>query len=355
VTFLLDRSEPGIPRDRVVEVRAAAYLARALQRLPSTRAQALSYHLGDGWLDRVACRFAAEADIYHVFSHYGLHGIRAARRAGGTAVVERGTAHPDVQHALLREEFTRLGLRYPGLTRRLAAREVQEFAEADWIVVPSEFVRRTLAAHGVPDGKLRVVPLGFAPERFHPGDDADGAFRVLFVGALSAQKGLPYLLEGFRRAGLPRERSELVLVGEPWPEARAFLPRYQGLYRRVPFVSHDELARIYRSGSVLVLPSIQDGFGLVVQEAAACGLPAIVSENVGAPVQDGEHGFVVPIRDPDAIAAKLVYLSRHEEVRRRMGRAAREHVTRFTWERYQAAIGALHGEILERRAEAAVR
>jgi glycosyltransferase involved in cell wall biosynthesis len=165
---------------------------------------------------------------------------------------------------------------------------------------------------------------------------------------------VPYLLEGFRRAGLPPERSELVLVGEAWPESRAFLPRYAGLYRRVPFVSPAELAAVYRSASVLVLPSIQDGFGMVVFEAAACGLPAVVSGNVGVPVRDGEHGFVVPIRDPDAIAAKLTYLYQHEEVRRRMGRAAREHVLPFTWERYDSEIAALHDAILERQREAAV-
>jgi glycosyltransferase involved in cell wall biosynthesis len=347
VTTVRDRREAGIPDDRVVEIRAPAYLARALQRLPSPRAQIASYYLGDAWFDRAASRFAREADIYHVFSNHGLQGLRAAKRAGGATVVERASAHPHAQDALLQAEFARLGLPYPALTRRVAARAIQEFAEADWIVACSDFVRQTLLRAGVPAAKVRTIPLGFDPERFSPAVTPADTFRVLFVGPLSAQKGLPHLLEGFRRAGLPRDRSELLLVGEPWPEARAFLPRYEGVFRRVPFVPQAELASIYRTGAVLVLPSIQDGFGMVVYEAAACGLPVIVSENVGAPIVDGAHGFVVPIRDADAIAAKLVYLFAHEDVRRRMGEAARAHVARFTWARYQDEVARLHDEIRE--------
>jgi glycosyltransferase involved in cell wall biosynthesis len=351
VTTVFDRRETGIPADRVVEIRSPAYLARALQRSPSATTQAISYYVGDNWFDRAASRYAGEADVYHVFSHHGLHGIRAAASRGAVTVIDRASAHPCVQHALLREEFERFGLSYPTLTRRTAAKEMREFEEADWIMVCSEFVRRTLVAHGVSPAKLRLTWLGFDPERFRPGVGPEGVFRVVFAGALSLQKGLPYLLEGFRRAGLPPDRSELVLVGEPWPESRAFLPRYAGLYRHIPFLPPEALARVYQSASVLALPSIQDGFGMVVFEAGACGLPVVVSENVGAPVRDGKDGFVVPIRDADAIAEKLVFFFWHEEVRRRMGLTAREHVGQFTWERYHREIAGHHREMLEARRE----
>ncbi len=338
VTTIFDRREPDLPPDRVVEIPLPAYAARLISRLPLSAAQSWAYLIGDNWFDRSARRYARDADIYHAFNHHALYGMRAAKAAGAVTVVERASAHPLVQDALLREEFASFGLRYPAANRWIVAKHLREYTEADWIVVPSDFVHRTMVAEGVPPAKLRCLPLGVATERFRPGEGHDGIFRVLFVGAISLQKGLPYLLEGFRLAGLPRERSELVLVGEPSRDARAFLPRYQGLYRHVPFTPHEGLVPLYQSASVFVLPSIQDGFGMVVYEAAACGVPVIVSDNVGASVRDGEDGFVVPIRDAEAIAGKLAYLYAHEAVRRRMGAAARNHVSQLTWTHYHQEL-----------------
>jgi glycosyltransferase involved in cell wall biosynthesis len=264
-----------------------------------------------------------------------LHGIRAAKRVGAITIVERSAAHPNVQHAILRDEFARFGLRYPAGNKQIIAKHLQEYHEAHWIMVSSEFVYRTMIAEGVPAAKLRQVHLGFAPEHFYPGEKSDNVFRVIFVGALSLQKGLPYLLEGFRLANLPSGKSELLIVGEPFPDAKAFLPKHTGLYRHLRFVPHDELARVYHTGSVFVLPSLQDGFGMVVYEAAACGLPVIISENVGATVRDREDGFIVPIRSAEPIAEKLVYLYNHESERKHLGRSAREYVSQFTWARYQ--------------------
>jgi glycosyltransferase involved in cell wall biosynthesis len=345
VTTIFDRRESGIPADKITQIPLPAYAAMLIQRLPLSGSQAWSYYIGDNWFDRAASRYAPEADIYHVFNHHGLHGIRAAKRAGAITIVERSSAHPNVQHAILRDEFARFGLRYPVNNAKIITKHLQEYEEADWIMVASDFVYRTMIAEGVPPHKLRQVHLGFAPEYFYPGEKDDNIFRVIFVGALSLQKGLPYLLEGFRIANLPREKSELLIVGEPFPDSQAFLPKYEGLYRRLHFVPHTELAQVYRTGSVFVLPSLQDGFGMVVYEAAACGLPVIISENVGATVRDREDGFIVPIRSAEAIAGKLAYLYSHEAERQRMGRSAREYVSRFTWERYQDQLIAHYREI----------
>lgn len=335
VTTIFDRRETGIPAEKIAQIRLPAYAAQLIGMLPFAGSQAWSYDMGDNWFDRAASRYAAEADIYHAFNHHALYGLRAAKKHGAATIVERASAHPNVQQAILREEFARFGLPYPAGNRRIVAKHLQEYAEADWIMVPSEFVYRTMVAQGIPAARLRQVHLGFAPEHFYPGEKTDSVFRVIFVGALSLQKGLQYLLEGYKLANLPPERSELLVVGEPFEDARAFLPGYKGVYRRLRYVPNDELVKVYQTGSVFVLPSLQDGFGMVVYEAAACGLPVIISENVGAAVRDGEDGFVVPVRSAEAIAEKLQYFYTHEAERRRMGRSAREYVSRFTWERYQ--------------------
>lgn len=345
VTTIYDRRETGLPADKIVQIRGPAYAARLIERLPFPDSQAWSYYLGDNWFDRAASRYAPEGDIYHVFNHHGLHGLRAAKRRGAITIVERSSAHPNFQHALLRDEYRRFGLAYPAGFTPILQKHLQEYAEADWIMVSSDFVYRTMIAEGIPAAKLRQVHLGFAPENFYPGPKPDEVFRVIFVGALSLQKGLQYLLEAFKLAGLPRDKAELVLAGEPFPDARAFLSKYAGLYRRLNFVPHAELVKVYQSGSVFALPSLQDGFGMVVYEAAACGLPVIISENVGATVRAGEDGFVVPIRSPEAIADKLVYLYTHPAERRRMGQAAHDYVSQFTWAHYQQELVAHYREI----------
>ena len=248
-----------------------------ISRLPTPESQAWSYYIGDNWFDRAASRYAPDADIYHVYNHHGLHGIRAAKPAGVITVVERASAHPAFQHAILRDEFARFGLRYPGVNSEIIAKHQKEYDECDWIMASSEFVYRTMIAEGIPAGKLRVLPLGFAPERFYPAEKNDSIFRVIFAGSLSLQKGLQYLLEGFRLAQLPKDSSELLIVGGVFPDAHAFLSKYAGLYRHVNFVPNAELPKLFHTGSVFALPSLQDGFGMVVYEAAACGLPVIIS------------------------------------------------------------------------------
>ena len=86
---------------------------------------------------------------------------------------------------------------------------------------------------------------------------------------------------------------------------------------------------------------------MVAYEAAACGLPVIVTENVGAEIGEGEDGFVVPIRDPDAIADRLVRL-RDEDLRRRMGASARARALASTWERYGEGLARHYAEIWPR-------
>jgi glycosyltransferase involved in cell wall biosynthesis len=332
ITTLDYRRKGRLDPAKVRRVLLPELLGHALWRLPGANSLYFAYLIRDNLYDWLARRHVDGGDVFHVFNHFGLYSMRRARQLGMRTLVERDSAHPVVQDRLLRDEYERYGLRLPGANRMLIGKHVREYEEADMIIVPSGFVWRTMVAQGVPEAKLRQVPLGFAPERFTPapGGKPDDTFRIVFVGAISLQKGVQYLLEAFRRLSLPD--AELVLVGGIFPDSRAFLPRYAGLYRHVGYVPQEQLLELYNAASVFVLPSLQDGFGMVVYEAGACGVPAIVSENVGATIRDGQDGFVVPIRDPDALADRLLRLYRDEDLRREMGRSARSYAHRFTWE-----------------------
>lgn len=345
ITTIYDRRETGIDRRLVREIVAPELLGMAIQRLPGAGSVPLSYLVRDNLFDRLARRHIDGGDVFNVFNHFGLHSMRKAHALGMTCIVERSSAHPVVHHRILSEEYARYGLRFSPVNTWLFAKHEREYEEADAIVVPSEFVWRTMVEGGVPEAKLRRVHFGFAPEWFRPMPDEkpDGTFRVMFAGAISLQKGVQYLLEAWRRLDLPD--AELMLVGGAFPDSRAFLPRYEGLYCHIPFVPQPELAAIYNTASVFVLPSLQDGFGMVVYEAAACGLPVIITENVGAAIQDGQDGFVVPIRDPDALADRLLRLYRDDRLRREMGESARGFVQGYTWEAYHRQVLAHYHEL----------
>jgi starch synthase len=328
--------EEGIDPRLIRKVRLPNWIGQGIQRLPSPNSQYLSYLVRDNLFDLLARRHLAPVDVFHGWNHMSLHSLRRARRLGARVMIERSSAHPVTQERILREEFERFGVPYPGGMRWLIGKHIQEYEDADAIAVPSAFVARTLIDQGVPAEKLRLVHLGFDPARFYPAPRPDTVFRVLFVGLITLRKGIPYLLEAYKRLALPD--AELVLVGAKAPDSRVFLPPYEDSYRHIPFVPQEELPVLYHSGSVLVLPSLEEGFGMVAYEAAACGLPVIVTENVGATIRDGQDGFVVPIRDPDALAERLLRLYQDEDLRRSMGESARQYVQRFTWEAYHQEI-----------------
>lgn len=346
ITGYFDRRERGIDSSKVRQVLLAEAVGQLLWKLPGAATLYYSYVIHNDLYDLLASRHVDGGDIFHVFNHFGLHSMRRAKRLGMITLVERSAAHPVVAHRELHKEYEKFDLQFPPSSRLVEAKAVQEFAEADAIFVPSEFVQRTMIEQGVPPEKLRRVHLGFSPERFAPDPAAktDSTFRVLFVGTISLQKGVQYLLEAFRRLNLPH--AELVLVGSSFRDSASFLPKYEGLYRHVPFVPQDQLPALYNSASVFALPSLQDGFGMVVYEAAACGLPLIITDHVGAEIRDGQDGFVVGIRNVDALADRLLRLYEDHELRRAMGESARSYIQRFTWQAYHRELVGHYQEFL---------
>ena len=123
--------------------------------------------------------------------------------------------------------------------------------------------------------------------------DPGRPLQVLFVGLLAQHKGIGYLLDAIDRLG---SQVELTLVGRRF-HANPRVDEACRRWRWFETLPHSEVLDLMMEADVLVLPSLSEGFGLVVTEALACGLPVIVTPNVGASdlVRDGREGFVVPV------------------------------------------------------------
>jgi len=330
--FTLDHGTPGTdPREfRVVRLRTPL----------------LS---GDGGVTPHLFRDLKGFDAVHL--HYPFYGggeyVALASRVRGTAYFV--TYHMDV---------------YGNTLFRRAAIAAYEPVVGRWILrgasrigaVSLPHLRSTRVAKLLDWNRVVEVPNGVDTERFRPGgkDPAlvaryglEGKMVVLFVGNLQPFKRLDLLIEAV--AGIGDPSIVLLVVGGGYgePEYRAQTRRL-GVENRVIFAGpkspYADLPDHYRLGDMLVLPSTRsESFGLVVLEAMASGIPAIVSSLPGPSslVEDGADGFVAHAGDAEDLKRKILMLAGDAGGRRRMGGRAREKaVGRYGWDRA--------GDILEK-------
>jgi glycosyltransferase involved in cell wall biosynthesis len=287
----------------------------------------------------MATRYIEECDIFHFLSSIGLYSARKAKAHGAKVVCDVRQEHPNFQRRILQEEQEKYGLNcmIPGVIYEEKVK--QEFALSDYLIVPSSYAKKTFVAEGFDGKRIFVLPYGADLAFFYKVRRQDSVFRVLFVGKITLRKGVQYLLEAMRQLRL--KHAELVLVGNVDPAMRPLLEKYRGLFRHIPSVPKVELFKYYSNASVMVLPSLADSFGLVILESMACGLPVIASEHTGAKEMfaEGVEGFVVPIRDIEALKEKILLFYENPEVRDDMGEAALRRAHQMTWYRYgQRAI-----------------
>ncbi len=309
-------------------------------------------------LDRAARRYVRRRGcrIFHGWTTECVLSFGEARRIGAKTVLERPAPHSAVSRRLLREEYDRWGVPFPmegGISwlRRIdwGYREEtvapREYELADRIVVQSEFGARSFAGEGFPPERLVVLPRAvdlaeYAPPRERP----RGPFRALFVGAACIRKGILDLLAAWKELSLPD--AELWIVGQVMDEVAPRLAPYRD-DPTVRFFGHVKggAARFYAEATAFVLPSIVEGSAKTTYEAMAAGLPVITTENAGSVVRDGADGFIVPIRDPGAIADRLLRLYRDGDAARAMGASGRARVAGFSWDAYESRLARLYAEL----------
>jgi glycosyltransferase involved in cell wall biosynthesis len=311
-----------------------------------------------GLFAKGAARLMGECDTVHFVQAVGWEAARKAKARGTKVVCDMREEHPAFQLDILSDEARQLGVQgiVPGSTFK--ERILEEIELADHIFCPSSYAKRTFVERGIRAERIVVCPYGvdggqFTPRATEPAarsePEARKPFCVLFLGKICMRKGIHYLLEGYRKARLPNAR--LVLAGPVDPEYRPVLERYRGLFAETGSVPRSRVQELYAAADVFVIPSLADSYGLVVSEAMSAGLPVIVSENTGMAdfIVNGREGFVVPIRDSEAIAARLTFLHENRAECARMGRAGAARARALDWDNYQNMFTAFYAG--EHRAE----
>jgi glycosyltransferase involved in cell wall biosynthesis len=208
---------------------------------------------------------------------------------------------------------------------RAIVREEQIYAVADAITVPSSFAARSFIEEGVPAEKIWTIPYGVRLEKFvRKGEPPKDRFEVLFAGSVGLRKGFPYLLEAFAKVRHTAKR--LRVAGALHPDLQTVLGRRlpQENVEMLGAVSQERMAELMSTSHVMVLPSIEEGLALVQGQALACGCPVLASTNTGGEdlFSDGVEGFIVPVRDVEALRDRMQQLADDPALQQRMSEAA---------------------------------
>ncbi|MBF4461272.1 MULTISPECIES: glycosyltransferase family 4 protein [unclassified Rathayibacter] len=345
--------------------RVVTTLTVAGVRLPHRlfgRNRSIAHH------DRVTARILAEGDydVVHGWPWGSARTFDEAARQGVPSVREAPNTHTAHAFDVVAEEYERLGITPPpGSPHTYNAtrlrREEREWAAATAILVPSASVEHTFLEKGFSPRKLLRHRYGALvdTERLvepDPRDASDHVFTAVFVGRIEPRKGLLYALQAWH-ASTASATGRFLVYGEFTPGYRE---RLDGLLDQ-PSVElrgfTDDVAGVFATADVLILPTIEEGSALVTSEAQAAGCVPLVSSAAGANLEDGVQGLVHEPRDVEALTAHLDRVSSDRELLARMRRAAFENRRELTWERagvdlvaaYRAAIRLVREEAAPRQ------
>lgn len=302
-------------------------------------------------LDQASYKWAAGSDVFLYYRTQGRHTAQRLRRQQKPTLCVLEEVNSHVQHfdELMQEECRKLNLLRGGEKACDHAERLLAYEEADAILCPSEFVRRSFLQKGFAAEKLIKVNFGFPPLMPSPQvKKRRGSFKVLFVGQLHYRKGLRYAVDAFGR--LNAKNKEMVIVGPKTPvtglENR---PLPAGLQFTGP-LKGAALEEQYKTADVFVLPSLEEGLALVQGEALSFGLPLLITTHTGGAdlIRDGREGYIVPPANALALADRLQQMYDDRPALAQMSVAAYQAAERLgSWD---AAAGKLVAALTEKLA-----
>ena len=300
------------------------------------------------WFDsQVAGRLTALPSLRAVYAYEdaALHTFQVASARGVRRVYDLPIGHWRSAQRIFEEERDlqpAWACTLTGLNDSAAklARKDEELALADAVIVPSGFVRATLEQLPATSASIHVVPFGApAPLASVPHTPSQSPLRVLYVGSLGQRKGLAYALDAVAALG---SQVHLTMIGRPTSAHCAPLNAALERHRWIPTLPHAQILEQMRQHDVLLLPSLFEGFALVIHEALSQGLPVITTANSGAceSVRDGQEGFIVPIRSSQAIATCLQQLVDDRDLLAAMRLACLRRAAERSWLGYEQDLAA---------------
>lgn len=281
-------------------------------------------------------------DVLWGYNSSSLGVFRWAKRHGLKCVLDQTIGHPRALNSLIAGEQKRHPEFFydmvPPYDEAWIATEDEEIALADVVVVGSPFCYRTMVDNGCPPEKLRIIPYGFDetifPETPPIRRPLNGRpIEFLFLGAVTARKGIAYLLEAFSR--ISPEKASLTVVGNLAVPLETFA-RYSSRIRYIPQLPRTEVVQHLRSADVLIFPSLFEGSALVLQEAIGAGIGIIQSAASGVGVfADGSNGIMLEEVSVDTLVSAVQQVIQNHDIITQWGKASWRLRQEHGWSTYR--------------------
>lgn len=345
---LQGRTHPGVTDDKVTCLWSSPWaMWKSRQRSKHLGQYARWVAQNEAFGHDVVRRGFGKADAVYAFNGAAVEIFEGAKAKGLKCILDMTIAPLEVVEQLLTEERQR----FPNLELvehtsdspdELISRERREWSLADLILCGSEYVAETLAEVGVDRSKCRVARWGYSGPTVPRAPTANNSqIRILIAGTVELRKGIPYVLQAAKLLDDPRfhfrfvgpNRLNMSVIKERFltPPSRCQI-EFPGP------VPRSEMSREYQNADVLLHASLAEGSANVCYEAMAHGLPVVATPNAGSTTKDGITGFLIPVRDPEAIAQAISRLAVSEEFRHSMGEAARQVASGLTLQEYQLQL-----------------
>ncbi|MEO0843081.1 MAG: glycosyltransferase family 4 protein [Cyanobacteria bacterium J06632_19] len=299
----------------------------------------------DNW---VARKHLSNVDSIYGYEYACLKSFQAAAKQGIARIYDVPSPEHDFVENLLEIEYQNFPELQTPYRKYCRARQTQrtqkrraEWELADVVITNSQFTKASYQAAGLDVTKMRVVPLA-APtvcsDGIYGGTQEQEPIKFLWAGTFSVRKGAHYLLQAWKQLQLKNKARLEVFGAMGLPSSLVEnLPDSINISGTVP---HSELFQYYQQADVLLFPTLCDGFGMVVTEAFAHGLPVITTDRAGAAdlVRHHVNGLIIPAGDVNALAEAMEWCITHRQELKAMRQPALETAANWQWWNYRQAL-----------------
>jgi glycosyltransferase involved in cell wall biosynthesis len=328
-----------ISRPLSSNIKVRPTLARGKFRVPNRLLGRMAYaRLHDWIVSRRIEKMAGQIDIIHTWPIGALQTLKTARRLGIPTVLERCNAHTRFAYEVMQKECERIGVPLPpdhehAFNKELLEREEEEYRLADGLLCPSDFVVKTFLDRGFSRARLVRHIYGMDEKVFYPEDkpcEIKPGLTMISVGVCAVRKGLHFALEAWLKSPASQQGTFLI-AGE-------FLPAYR--QKLAPMLAHPsvkmlghrtDVPELVRHSDILVLPSIEEGFGLVCTEAMASGCVPLVSDACTDLCRHMQNALVHPVGDVEMLTQHITLLHQDRALLEKLRTASIRTVPEITW------------------------
>ncbi|MCB0746311.1 MAG: glycosyltransferase family 4 protein [Ignavibacteriae bacterium] len=355
IDFLKKRYESGLSGEKIHsnwKFELPEFWARYIQKANKARLTSLMIQRDTNFAKFMSTNLGH--GMFNTFWGYNgscLEALTKANEIGKMTVCETQLAYLPFTKKILKEEALLHpewadSLDFVDLPSHYEKRLIEEPLVANRVVAISSFLKKSLVEGGVDAQKIDVLPLGFDIKsvKYNPNKHLginNRPLRILYAGKVTQGKGIKYALEAVKN--LNSKDIELHIIGNVDGSVEAF-NKFSKYYIYHGKVHQLELFQKYTEYDVLLFPSLSEGFGLVALEAMGAGVPVIATPNTNAfELLDHEkNGFVIPIRDIDAISQSLITIRNMDDIAyQQLSINARERAVNYTWDTFQDRLSTL--------------